>query len=86
MAKDPVCGMRVDEKSAAGKSEYKGKTYYFCSTGCKAAFDQDPEQYAERRRRGLARAPFTSPLPRSEHETSGPMEAVGRQGDVHAIG
>jgi len=30
MAKDPVCGMNVNEKSATFKSEYKGKTYYFC--------------------------------------------------------
>lgn len=45
MAKDPVCGMDVDEKTAAGKSEYKGQTYYFCSPGCKRAFDRDPEKY-----------------------------------------
>ena len=45
MAIDPVCGMEVDEKTAAGKSEYKGKTYYFCAPGCKAAFDRDPEKY-----------------------------------------
>lgn len=47
MARDPVCGMQVDERNAAGKSEYKGTTYYFCSTGCKAAFDQDPARYAK---------------------------------------
>jgi YHS domain-containing protein len=45
MAKDPVCGMDVDERSAAGKSEYQGQTYYFCSPGCKQAFDRDPEKY-----------------------------------------
>lgn len=45
MAKDPVCGMEVDEKTAAGKSEYKGKTYYFCAPGCKQAFDKDPGKY-----------------------------------------
>ena len=45
MEKDPVCGMTVDPKRAAGKSEYKGKTYYFCASGCKAAFDRDPEKY-----------------------------------------
>lgn len=45
MAKDPVCGMEIDEKTAAGKSEYKGKTYYFCSTGCKKSFDKEPEKY-----------------------------------------
>ena len=45
MAKDPVCGMEIDEKTAAGKSEYKGQMYYFCSTGCKKSFDKDPEKY-----------------------------------------
>lgn len=45
MAKDPVCGMDVEESKAAGVSEYRGTTYYFCSTGCKAAFDKEPEQY-----------------------------------------
>lgn len=45
MAKDPVCGMEIDEKSAAGKTEYQGKTYYFCSPGCKKAFDKEPEKY-----------------------------------------
>jgi YHS domain-containing protein len=45
MAKDPVCGMTVDEKKAAAASEYKGKTYYFCAKGCKVAFDKAPEKY-----------------------------------------
>jgi YHS domain-containing protein len=43
--KDPVCGMDIDPRAAAGKSEYKGETYYFCSGGCKKAFDKDPEKY-----------------------------------------
>ena len=47
MAKDPVCGMEVEESKAAGTSEYKGKKYHFCSTGCKAAFDKDPEKYVK---------------------------------------
>jgi YHS domain-containing protein len=50
MAKDPVCGMMVDEKNAAGKSEYKGQTYYFCATSCKTKFDADPENYLRRQR------------------------------------
>lgn len=45
MVKDPVCGMMVDPERAAAKSEYKGKTYYFCARGCKVAFDKDPEKY-----------------------------------------
>jgi Cu+-exporting ATPase len=45
MSKDPVCGMMVDEKTAAGKSEYQGQTYYFCAAICKTKFDQDPGKY-----------------------------------------
>jgi YHS domain-containing protein len=45
MAKDLICGMQVEEQTAAGTSEYKGKTYYFCSPGCKVAFDKEPEKY-----------------------------------------
>jgi len=46
MTKDPVCGMQVDERSAAARSEYEGRTYHFCSSACKAAFDKAPEKYA----------------------------------------
>jgi Cu+-exporting ATPase len=40
--------MQVDQQSAAGKSEYQGKTFYFCGAACKHKFDQKPEQYASR--------------------------------------
>ncbi|HSL44863.1 MAG TPA: YHS domain-containing protein [Anaerolineales bacterium] len=43
--KDPVCGMEIDPETAAGSSEYRGETYYFCAPGCKRSFDQDPEKY-----------------------------------------
>lgn len=46
LAKDPVCGMKVDEKTAKHKSEHMGKTYYFCAVGCKAEFDKDQKKYA----------------------------------------
>jgi YHS domain-containing protein len=46
MATDPVCNMKVDENKAAGKSEYNGKTYYFCSPVCKTKFDRNPQQFA----------------------------------------
>lgn len=48
MAKDPVCGMEVDEAKAAGSSTYEGKNYYFCASHCKKEFDANPEQYAEK--------------------------------------
>jgi YHS domain-containing protein len=47
MEHDVVCHMQVDPAKAAGKSEYNGKTYYFCSNGCKAKFDADPGKYAK---------------------------------------
>lgn len=45
MAKDPVCGMQVDEKSAAARTEYEGKTYFFCSEGCRERFGQNPPKF-----------------------------------------
>jgi YHS domain-containing protein len=49
MAKDPVCGMMVDEKKAAATSLYKGTTYYFCAVGCKKEFDENPEKYVHQK-------------------------------------
>jgi YHS domain-containing protein len=43
-AQDPVCGMMV-EKATAPKSEFKGKTYYFCSIDEKKEFDKAPSTY-----------------------------------------
>ena len=44
-ALDPVCGMTVDPQHVAGSSIYQGKTYYFCSKGCVAKFEANPEKY-----------------------------------------
>src|SRR5580658_9541676 len=43
--RDPVCGMLVDPQQAAGSAVYQGETYYFCSKGCAAKFQADPEKY-----------------------------------------
>jgi Cu+-exporting ATPase len=43
--KDPVCGMDIETATAAGRTEYKGQTYYFCSSKCKEKFALTPEQY-----------------------------------------
>src|SRR5260370_9787442 len=42
---DPVCGMTVEPQHAAGTSVYRGQTYYFCSQGCLAKFEANPERY-----------------------------------------
>lgn len=47
MAKDPICGMNVNEKKAAGSSTYNGKSYYFCSPYCKTEFDKDPAKHVK---------------------------------------
>ncbi len=45
MPQDPVCGMTVDPKEAAGSSEHGGRLYFFCSPGCKKAFEKDPLRF-----------------------------------------
>ncbi|MFF5209062.1 heavy metal translocating P-type ATPase [Streptosporangium sp. NPDC000396] len=35
---DPVCGMRVEPRTAAASIERDGVTYWFCSIGCRDAF------------------------------------------------
>ena len=45
MQRDPVCGMMVDENRAKFRSEHDGKFFYFCSLGCKNAFERDPQKY-----------------------------------------
>src|SRR6476620_341761 len=42
---DPICGMTVSPKSAAGSFEYNGHTYYFCSKHCLAKFQSDPGSF-----------------------------------------
>jgi Cu+-exporting ATPase len=39
MAKDPICGMDVDETTAL-RAERDGQTYYFCGESCRAKFIQ----------------------------------------------
>jgi len=44
-AKDPVCGMTVDPKTAKHQNDHAGTTYYFCCNGCRTKFAADPEKY-----------------------------------------
>ena len=47
MATDPICGMTVDPKNAAGKHEYDGQMYYFCSEHCMTQFKKDSERFVK---------------------------------------
>jgi len=42
MVIDVICKMNVDEKAAAAKRNYEGKTFYFCSQQCAETFDKNP--------------------------------------------
>jgi len=53
--KDPICGMTVNPASAAGAFEYKGETYFFCSTHCLNKFKQEPDRYLSQ--------PISTPMP-----------------------
>src|SRR5690349_21287355 len=46
-AVDPVCEMVVDPATARS-AEVRGKTYYFCSEGCRSKFVADPDKYLDR--------------------------------------
>jgi xanthine dehydrogenase accessory factor len=45
-ARDPVCGMVVDVAHVRLRSTHEGRTYFFCSAGCRRKFDADPVKYA----------------------------------------
>ena len=47
MARDPVCGMDVDVVTAKHTAEFDGQTYYFCASGCKKAFEAEPQTYLD---------------------------------------
>jgi xanthine dehydrogenase accessory factor len=44
-SRDPICGMTVDNVSAKFRSEFSGRTVYFCCRHCKEMFDQNPDRY-----------------------------------------
>ena len=47
---DPVCGMTVSADSSR-PVRYEGTDYYFCSAGCRQAFEQDPDAYLKKETR-----------------------------------
>src|SRR5947209_5061977 len=43
--RDPVCGMTVDPHKTSHRLAHGGRTYYFCSAGCRTKFSTDPAKY-----------------------------------------
>jgi len=73
MAIDPVCGMTVDEQKAPASAEHGGKTYYFCTPGCKRAFLADPERILREGPKGMGTPPgqMVTLMPRARREARG---------------
>ena len=61
---DPVCNMTVDPDASAGSYDYKGQTYYFCSTHCLHKFSEAPEKFVNK-----PSEPMASPLAEIRHES-----------------
>ena len=53
--KDPVCGMTVNPHTAKYRHVYNGRTYYFCSNGCREKFAADPQKYLDPAARAAAK-------------------------------
>jgi Cu+-exporting ATPase len=64
--KDPVCGMWVDPVSTPHKTAFEGREVFFCSAGCKAKFEKEPQRYAAERPKPQPDAPagtiYTCPM------------------------
>lgn len=45
LTKDIVCGMVVDVDKAPASATHEGKSYYFCSAGCRMKFEANPGGY-----------------------------------------
>ena len=45
---DPVCGMTVDPATSKHRFDYHGRTFHFCSAGCRSKFAAAPETYLDK--------------------------------------
>jgi len=50
-AVDPVCGMTVTADASGRPLQHDGTAYYFCSAGCRRAFENDPAAYVKKETR-----------------------------------
>jgi P-type Cu+ transporter len=47
LVRDRVCGMEMDEADVKDFLVHEGRTYFFCSSGCRAEFERHADEYAE---------------------------------------
>jgi Cu+-exporting ATPase len=98
---DPVCGMKVDPATSKHRLEHDGKTFHFCSAGCRTKFEADPARYLKAEASpGAAAAPkgaiYTCPMhPEIRQEGPGncpicgmalePLEVTAEAGPNHEL-
>jgi len=78
-ARDPVCGMTVDPRHAAGTSTYLGQKYHFCSKSCVAKFEANPDRYLHPQAQPEPMQAHAEPPSASDAEYTCPMHPEIRQ-------
>ena len=72
---DPVCGMTVDPATTPHIATHGGEYHHFCSAGCLAKFEADPDRYVAKREPAGADTPegaiWTCPM-HPEIQRTGP--------------
>ncbi|MBU4432810.1 MAG: heavy metal translocating P-type ATPase, partial [Alphaproteobacteria bacterium] len=76
--RDPVCGMVVDPASSPHSAEHDGKTYWFCSAGCRTKFLAEPARY-------LAPQPATAPVG-AKQEPAGTLYTCPMHPQIRQVG
>ncbi|MGE5607844.1 MAG: YHS domain-containing protein [Bacillota bacterium] len=51
----PCRGHKIEVTATTPHAQYAGRTYYFCSDGCRDTFLSNPEKY-------VAKSPATQPV------------------------
>jgi P-type Cu+ transporter len=85
-AVDPVCGMGVEPARAAGKHEYAGTTYYFCSQHCLSKFRENPERFVKESHQHSAHGHGSASRAAVEHtatKTSSPVKPDDPSGSLY---
>lgn len=69
VVKCPVSGEVIAKDAMNIKTEYQGKTYYFCCENCKAEFLKNPEKYAKSCE---CKTMYTCPMTKCDYKSDKP--------------
>src|SRR5665213_4110754 len=79
-ARDPVCGMSVDQRSARYRIDIDGGTIFFCSQGCQEKFRANPDKYSQH---GVARQASLPLVPQAPTPTPPASDASASSGVIY---